>query len=92
MTLKANKKMPQEGINKLLIRGTNWIGDAILTLPSMASIRAAYPDAHIAILVKPWVADIYKLFAAVDEVIEAHRDDTDTESDEDTEILKSIRL
>jgi hypothetical protein len=32
------------------------------------------------------------LKAAVDEVIEAHRDDTDTESDEDTEILKSIWL
>ena len=32
------------------------------------------------------------LKAAVDEVIEAHRDDTDTEGDEDTEILKSIRL
>ena len=28
----------------------------------------------------------------MDEVVEAHRDDTDTEGDEDTEILKSIRL
>jgi len=65
----SNKKLPQEGINNILIRGTNWIGDAILTLPAMASIRATYPHAHIAVLVKPWVADIYKLFSAVDEVI-----------------------
>jgi heptosyltransferase-2 len=64
-----NKKLPREGINKILIRGTNWIGDAILTIPAMASIRATYPHAHIAVLVKPWVADIYKLFSAVDEVI-----------------------
>ena len=69
MILKIIKKMPQEGINNILIRGTNWIGDAILTLPAMASIRATYPHAHIAVLVKPWVADIYKLFSAVDEVI-----------------------
>lgn len=67
--LGKNKKLPREGINNILIRGTNWIGDAILTLPAMASIRATYPHAHIAVLVKPWVADIYKLFSAVDEVI-----------------------
>jgi heptosyltransferase-2 len=52
-----------------MIRGTNWIGDAILTLPAVSSIRATYPQAHIAVLVKPWVADIYGLFSGVDEVI-----------------------
>jgi len=69
LILKITKQLPQEAINSILIRGTNWIGDAILTLPAMASIRATYPQAHIAVLVKPWVADIYKLFSAVDEVI-----------------------
>lgn len=63
------KKLPREGINKILIRGTNWVGDAIMTLPAVASIRATYPKAHIAMLVKPWVADIYKLFSALDEII-----------------------
>ncbi len=69
MKLKINKKLPPEGINKILIRGTNWIGDAILTIPAVDSIRATYPKAHIAVLAKPWVADIYKLFTGVDEVI-----------------------
>ena len=77
MILKNNIKLPQAGINKILVRGTNWIGDAILTLPAIASIRATYPQAHIAILVKPWVADIYKLFSAVDEVI-IYEDKCDT--------------
>ena len=63
------KKLPREGIDKILIRGTNWIGDAILTLPAVAAIRATYPQAHIAVLVKPWVVDIYGLFSAIDEVI-----------------------
>jgi heptosyltransferase-2 len=69
LILGKNKILPQKGINSILIRGTNWIGDAILTLPAMASIRATYPHAHIAVLVKPWVADIYKLFSDVDEII-----------------------
>ena len=63
------KKLPRESINKILIRGTNWIGDAIMTLPAVASIRATYPRAHIAMLAKPWVADIYKLFSDIDEII-----------------------
>jgi len=67
--LKTNKKLPPAGIDKILIRGTNWIGDAIMTIPAMNSIRATYPGAHIAVLVKPWVADIYRLFSAADEVI-----------------------
>lgn len=56
-------------MERILIRGTNWIGDAIMTIPAMDSIRATYPQAHIAVLAKPWVADIYRLFCAVDEVI-----------------------
>ncbi|MFA5322205.1 MAG: lipopolysaccharide heptosyltransferase II [Smithella sp.] len=63
------RKLPREDLGKILIRGTNWIGDAILTLPAVASIRATYPKAYIAVLVKPGVADIYKLFSDLDEII-----------------------
>lgn len=69
MKLKTNKQLPQEGINKILIRGTNWIGDAIMTIPAVDSIRATYPKAYIAVLAKPWVADIYRLFSSVNEII-----------------------
>ena len=67
--LEARNKLPQEGLNKILIRGTNWIGDAVMTLPAVASVRAAYPKAHLAVLAKPPVADIYKMFSAADEII-----------------------
>jgi heptosyltransferase II len=63
------KKLPQEGINKILIRGTNWIGDAVMTLPAIASVRATYPQAHLAVLAKPWVADVYKYFSDINETI-----------------------
>ena len=69
MKLKINKKLPTKGIDRILIRATNWIGDAILTIPAVDSIRTTYPQAHIAVLAKPWVADIYKLFTSIDEVI-----------------------
>jgi heptosyltransferase II len=45
---------------KLLIRATNWVGDAIMSLPALRAVRAKFSDAHIAILARPYVADIYR--------------------------------
>lgn len=62
-----NKAFP--GTSNILIRGTNWIGDAVMTLPAVAAIRSSHPQAWISVLVKPWVADIYRLCPQVDEVL-----------------------
>jgi heptosyltransferase II len=69
LMLENKNKLPKTGLEKILIRGTNWIGDAIMTLPAVASVRAAYPQAHLAILAKPPMADIYELFSAADKII-----------------------
>jgi len=45
---------------KMLIRATNWVGDAIMALPALRTVRARFPDAEIAILALPYVADIYR--------------------------------
>lgn len=54
---------------KILIRSTNWIGDAIMTTPAVRTIRQNFPEAHIAILAYPWVADIFRNCPHVDAVI-----------------------
>ena len=69
MMLEAKNKLPREGLNRILIRGTNWIGDAVMTLPAVASMRAAYPKAHLSILAKPPVSDIYRMFSGADEIL-----------------------
>jgi heptosyltransferase-2 len=53
----------------ILIRGVNWIGDAVITLPAIRSIRRTYPEARIDLLVKPWVYDIFKGNPYIDEII-----------------------
>jgi heptosyltransferase II len=54
---------------KLLIRATNWVGDAILALPALYAVRSKFPDAHISILARPYVADIYRGQGVCDELI-----------------------
>jgi heptosyltransferase-2 len=54
---------------KILIRATNWVGDAIMALPALRHVRADSPDAHIAILARPYVADIYRHQQVANELI-----------------------
>jgi heptosyltransferase II len=54
---------------KILLRSTNWIGDAIMTTPAVRTIRENFPEAEIAILAKPWVADVFTASTHVDKVI-----------------------
>jgi len=54
---------------RILIRATNWIGDAVMSLPALRAVRSRFPDAHIAVLARPWVADLYFGESAVDRVI-----------------------
>jgi len=73
MNLQSTRPFPIDRTNNILIRGTNWIGDVIMTLPAVASIRKTMPEATITVLAKPWVADIYRLSPHVDEVITFQR-------------------
>jgi heptosyltransferase-2 len=45
---------------KILVRATNWVGDAVMSLPALRALRERFPDAEISILAKPWVADLYR--------------------------------
>ncbi len=57
----------------ILVRATNWIGDAIMTLPAVRTIRANFPRARVTVLAQPWVADIFRADPAVDEVMLYHK-------------------
>jgi heptosyltransferase-2 len=59
--VRGNKTLSGETFARILIRGTNWIGDVVMTLPAVAAIRKAWPQAKIAVLAKPWVAEVYRL-------------------------------
>jgi heptosyltransferase-2 len=69
LSVRGDKKLPENGIERLLIRGTNWIGDVVMTIPAVAAIRARWPQAVISVLAKPWVADVYRLSPDIDNVI-----------------------
>ncbi len=67
------KKLTQiqiKGIQKILIRSTNWIGDAIMTTPAVRTVRKNFPHAQISLLAKPWVIPIFEHSSGIDQIIE----------------------
>jgi len=55
--------------SKILIRTTNWLGDAVMSLPAIRAVRARFPKAEIVALARPWVADLYARETAINRVI-----------------------
>jgi heptosyltransferase-2 len=55
--------------SRLVVRATNWLGDAVMSLPALRAVREVFPRAHLAIVARPWVADLYARERAIDEVI-----------------------
>jgi len=53
----------------LLVRGVNWIGDAVMTMPALRALRKALPDTKISILVKPWAAPVFENNPFIDDII-----------------------
>jgi heptosyltransferase-2 len=54
---------------KILIRATNWVGDAIMALPALRAVRRRFPDANVSIVARPYVADIYRGQGICDELV-----------------------
>jgi heptosyltransferase-2 len=55
----AKTELDIRKIDRILIRSTNWVGDAILTTPAIRAVRKNFPDAEVSILAKPWVAPVF---------------------------------
>ncbi len=54
---------------KIMIRATNWVGDAIMALPALRAIKQKFSEAKIAIVARPYVAEIYRDQLVCDELI-----------------------
>jgi heptosyltransferase-2 len=54
---------------RILVRGVNWLGDAVMTTPALLRLREKFPAAHIALLGPEKLKDLWRHHPAVDETI-----------------------
>ena len=54
---------------RILIRASNWLGDAVMTVPAVRAIQQGRPDARVSILTPAKLADFWRSVPEVDEVL-----------------------
>ncbi len=56
-------------VARVCVRSTNWLGDAVMSLAAIRAIRNTLPHAHLALVARPGLADLFAREDAVDRVI-----------------------
>jgi len=62
------KSLPA-GMARVLVRSTNWIGDAVMTTPAIRTIRQNCPGTEITLLALPWVCDVFQASPHIDRIL-----------------------
>ena len=63
MTLRA------EVIKRVVVRGTNWVGDSLMTVPALRALRRVLPDAHITLATRPGTKGIFSDADFIDDLL-----------------------
>jgi heptosyltransferase II len=54
---------------RILIRSSNWLGDAVMSVPAVRAIKNGRPDIHVTIAAPDNIAAMWKLIPEVDAII-----------------------
>jgi heptosyltransferase-2 len=54
---------------KILVRGTNWIGDAVMSIPALRELRRIFPDSHITLHTRSWADGLFGDAEFIDELV-----------------------
>ncbi|MBP7415630.1 MAG: lipopolysaccharide heptosyltransferase II [Pyrinomonadaceae bacterium] len=54
---------------KILVRGTNWIGDAVMSVPALRELRRIFPDSHITLHTRSWADGLFRDADFIDELV-----------------------
>jgi lipopolysaccharide heptosyltransferase II len=63
------KGFNHHAVRRILVRGTNWLGDAVMTTPALGRIREYFPEAGITLLANPLVAELFVSHPWIDDVM-----------------------
>lgn len=54
---------------KILVRGTNWIGDAVMSVPALRELRRIFPDDRITLHTRSWADGLFRDADFIDELV-----------------------
>src|SRR5215211_3869032 len=61
--------MQAESIKRVVVRGTNWVGDSVMTIPALRALRRVLPDANITLVIRPGTKGIFAEADFIDDIL-----------------------
>ncbi|HKG79186.1 MAG TPA: glycosyltransferase family 9 protein, partial [Pyrinomonadaceae bacterium] len=62
-----------ETIERVVVRGTNWVGDSVMTVPALRALRRVLPKAKITLAIRPGAKGIFSEADFIDDVLVYNR-------------------
>lgn len=82
---------PLSSIEKVLVRGVNWIGDTMLTMPSLEALKNLLPHSHITLLLQDHLRSLFRHAPWVDELLSCPRASGMQLLGEEVRLIREIR-
>lgn len=54
---------------KIVVRGTNWVGDAVMTIPALRELRRIFPESEITLHTRSWARGIFEDADFIDNIL-----------------------
>jgi heptosyltransferase-2 len=51
------------------VRGTNWVGDAVMTIPALRELRRIFPDSEMTLHTRGWAEGIFRDAEFIDKIL-----------------------
>lgn len=62
-------RVQAESIKRVVVRGTNWVGDSVMTVPALRALRRVLPEAKITLVIRPGTKGIFSEADYIDDVL-----------------------
>lgn len=65
----SKQSIKPESIKRVVVRGANWVGDAVMTVPALRELRRVLPAARVTLATRAWAEGIFAGADFVDDLL-----------------------
>jgi heptosyltransferase II len=58
-----------DNIKRVVVRGTNWVGDSVMTIPALRALRRLLPKTEITLVARPWARGLFSGADFIDDLL-----------------------
>lgn len=67
------RDLKNKSIKRIVVRGTNWVGDAVMTVPALRELRRLIPNAHLTLATRSWAQELFADADFIDDLLVSDR-------------------